>query len=168
MSRTERRAVRLAWMLGLTGLVLMITGLVLLIVDWKTDSSIFSTQFTWFANAVLIGALGLLITTRRPSNSIGWLLLMLAFANTINLVTTLIAVRGLLSGASARSWVEWPVWLGNWTGVTTAFLLLFLVFFFPTGTLPGPRWRWALWACNSLCPLADCDVAPAPCYWLTF
>ena len=142
-ARTERRAIRLAWAVCATGLVLMVAGLVLLVVDWKTDSSIFSAQFTWFANAILVGALGVLITTRRPGNSIGWLLLALAFANTINLVTTLIAVHGLISGAAAQSWVEWPVWLGNWTGVTTAFLLLFLVFFFPTGRLPGPRWRWA-------------------------
>src|ERR1700680_2509483 len=125
-ARTERRAIRLAWAISLTGLLLMITGLVLLIVDWKIDSSIFSSQFTWFANAILVGALGVLITTRRPGNSIGWLLLALGFANTINLVTTLIAVHGLLSGVAAQSWVEWPVWLGNWTGLTTAFLPLLL------------------------------------------
>jgi signal transduction histidine kinase len=139
----ERRLVRLAWGIGLVGLALMVAGLVLLIVDWRIDSSILSTNAPWFANAILVGALGVLIATRRPGNSTGWMLLGLAVANTINLLTAFIAVRGLLSGASPSGWVEWPVWLGNWTGLTTAFLLIFLVFFFPNGRLPTPRWRWA-------------------------
>jgi hypothetical protein len=141
-ARWERRAVRLAWGAGLTGLLLMVGGLVLLVLDWKIDSSILSTNAAWFANAIVVGTLGVLIAVRRPRNSIGWILLALAMANTINLLTTFIAVRGLLAGALSASWVEWPVWLGNWTGLATAFLLLFLVYFFPTGKLPGTRWRW--------------------------
>jgi signal transduction histidine kinase len=141
-ARWERRAVRLAWGVWLTALLLMAAAFVLLVLDWKIDSTILSTNAAWFANAIAVGTLGVLIAVRRPRNVIGWTLLALAFANTINLLTTFIAVRGLVGGASPRSWVEWPVWLGNWTGLATAFLLLFLVYFFPTGRLPGRRWLW--------------------------
>ena len=60
-ARRERRLVRLAWEIGLAGLAVMVAGLVLLIVDWRIDSSILSTNAPWFANAILVGALGVIL-----------------------------------------------------------------------------------------------------------
>ena len=143
--RGERRAVRLAWGIGLTGLLLVGASVVLLALDWRAFTSPFDEQLFWFANALSLGALGVLITTRRPRNVIGWLLLAIAFGNAIYLAAYFLAIRGLVSGASPGSWVRWPAWVQNWIGGFGADLLLFLVFFFPDGKLPGPRWRWAAW-----------------------
>jgi signal transduction histidine kinase len=122
--------------------VLVIASLVLLVVDGPAIDSPFTAQTPWFLDAVITGVLGVLIATRRPRNPIGWLLLAISFGNAIYLVGGFVAMLGLLHGASPSSWVGWPAWVFNWTAGFGAFLLLVLVFFFPDGRLPGPRWRW--------------------------
>jgi signal transduction histidine kinase len=144
--RAERRAVRLAWGIGLCSLGLLVSSLVLLALDWKAIDSLGTSQAFYFLGAPLIGILGVLIATRRPRNPIGWLLLAIAVTDAIYLPADFIAMRGLLSGASPRSWVAWAAWVFNNTGTLGAILLAFLVFFFPNGRLlPGPRWRSATW-----------------------
>jgi signal transduction histidine kinase len=139
---TLQSARRLAWGIGTFCLVLVVAGLVLLLLDWPAIDSPFTAQTPWFLDAVITGVLGVLIATRRPRNPIGWLLLAISFGNAIYLVGGFVAMLGLLHGASPSSWVGWPAWVFNWTAGFGAFLLMVLVFFFPDGRLPGPRWRW--------------------------
>jgi len=74
------------------------------------------------------------------------LLLAIAVADAIYLLADFLAMRGLLSGASVRSWVAWPAWVFNNTVGLGVILVLFTILFFPNGQLlPGPRWRWAAW-----------------------
>jgi signal transduction histidine kinase len=153
-ARWDRRAVRLAWGIGLCSLAFVVATVVLLALDWSVLIGPVTSQAPWFLNAIIVGALGVLIATRRPRNSIGWLMLAIGFSNALSLLATYIAARGLFSGASPGSWVEWPVWLENWLGLASALLLLFLIFFFPTGRLPGPRWRWVAWGTAALAVLA--------------
>jgi signal transduction histidine kinase len=153
-ARWERRAVRLAWGTGLTSFGFVIAIVVLLALNWSALGDQISVQFPWFTNAIIVAALGVLIATRRPRNSIGWLLLAIGFSNALSLLATFIAARGLYNGATPGSWVVWPVWLENWLGLGSAFLLLFLIFFFPTGGLPGPHWRWVARAAAALAVIA--------------
>ena len=139
---TLQSARRLAWAIGAFCLLLVVAALVLLVLDWPAIDSPFTAQLPWFLNAVITSVLGVLIATRRPRNPIGWLLLAISFGNAIYLVGGFVAMLGLLHGASRSSWVGWPAWVFNWTSGFGAFLLLVLVFFFPDGRLPGPRWRW--------------------------
>jgi signal transduction histidine kinase len=148
-TRWERRAVRLAWGIGLSGLVLMVASLVLLILDWKAIDAPATTQFQYFLQAPIVGILGVLIATRRPRNPIGWLLLAMPAAGAIYLLADFVAIRGLLTSASPRSWVGWPAWVFGSIGTpgAGALLVAFVILFFPNGRLlPGPRWRWAAWA----------------------
>jgi signal transduction histidine kinase len=141
-------AARLAWGIGLLCLGLVGADVVLLVLDWPAiDWTTFSQSIApWFLDAVIAGALGVLIAARRPRNPIGWLLLAIAADNALlYLSAEFIAIRGLLAGAAPRSWVEWPAWVFNWSGFPFACLLGFLIFFFPDGRLPGPHWRWVLW-----------------------
>jgi signal transduction histidine kinase len=153
-ARWERRVVRLAWGTGLTSLGFMVATVVLLALNWSALRDQISEQLPWFTNAIIVAALGVLIATRRPRNSIGWLLLAIGFSNALSLLATVIAALGLYKGATPGSWVVWPVWLENWLGLGSAFLLLFLIFFFPTGRLPGPRWRWVAWVAAALAVIA--------------
>jgi signal transduction histidine kinase len=145
-ARWERRAVRLAWGTGLCCLVLVIGSLVLLVLDWKAIDTPDTAELSNFLSAPIVGILGVLIAVRRPRNPIGWLLLAIALAVAITLAADFVAIRGLLSGASIRGWVEWPAWLST-NLQTLAFVSLALVLlFFPNGRLlPGRRWRWATW-----------------------
>ncbi len=138
---SSRHTTRLAWAIGAFCLTSIVASLVLLALDWRAiDLS--SAQLPWFLNCAITGALGVLIASRRPRSSIGWLLLTISVGNAIYLAGCFIAIFGLLAGASPTSWVEWPAWVFNWTGGFGAFLLVVLIFFFPDGKLPGPRWRW--------------------------
>jgi two-component system, NarL family, sensor kinase len=91
----------------------------------------------------LAGALsGLLLAWHRPRNPIGWLL---AAGGVLQTLTA--AASPLLTAAVARGWSE-----GATRGVATVysfawpcaigFCLPAALLLFPTGRLPGPRWRW--------------------------
>ena len=100
----------------------------------------------YLLGAPITAILGVLIAIRRPRNSIGWLLLAIALADSICVFADFTAMRGLLSGAVASGWVAWAAWTYKNVFGMGAFCLLFLVFVFPNGhVLPGPRWRWAAW-----------------------
>jgi signal transduction histidine kinase len=143
-ARWERRAGRLAWGIGLCSLGLVVVSLVLLALDWKAIDSLDTSQVVYFLSAPVVGILGVLIAARRPRNPIGWLLLAIAVANAMYLLADFLAMRGLLTGASPRSWVEWPAWVFNITGQLGVSFPFFVILFFPDGQLlPGPRWRRA-------------------------
>jgi signal transduction histidine kinase len=145
-ARWERRAVPLAWGAGVFCLGLVVASLVLLPLDWKAIDSVRTARLGYLLGAPITAILGVLIAIRRPRNSIGWLLLAIAVADSICVFADFTAMRGLLSGASARGWVGWAAWTYNNVFGIGAFCLLFLVFVFPNGqVLPGPRWRWAAW-----------------------
>jgi signal transduction histidine kinase len=144
-ARSERRAVRLAWGIGLCALGLIVVSLVLLVLDGKAIDSAGTAQLPYFLQAPVVGIVGVLIAARRPKNPIGWLLLAIAVLDAVYLLADFIAMRGLLSGASPQSWVAWPALLFNATGLGGPILLGFLVLYFPDGHLPGRRWRWVAW-----------------------
>jgi hypothetical protein len=89
---------------------------------------------------------GTLIVFRRPGNPIGWLFVVLGISFTIGFFSTEYLARALISG--------WPLpgavlvgWVSNWAfvldlGIAFAWIPLL----FPTGHLPGPRWRVVAWA----------------------
>ena len=125
---------------------LVVASLVLLPLDWTAIDSVRTARLGYFLGAPITAILGVLIAIRRPRNSIGWLLLAIAVADSICLFADFTAMRGLLSGASPRAWVAWAAWVYNNGFGIGALLLLFVVFVFPNGRiLPGPRWRWAAW-----------------------
>jgi signal transduction histidine kinase len=144
-AQTERRAVRLAWGIGLGALGLLVGSLVLLVLDWKAIESAGTAQLPYFIQAPVVGILGVLIATRLPKNPIGWLLLAIAALDAVYLSADFIAMQGLLSGASPRSWVALPALVFGATGLGGPILLGFLVLYFPDGHLPGRRWRWVAW-----------------------
>jgi hypothetical protein len=84
---------------------------------------------------------GTLVVIRRPGNPIGWLFVVLGFGFTIGFFTTEYLGRALISGWALPG-VVLVAWIGSWSfvldmGIAFAWIPLL----FPTGRLPGPRWR---------------------------
>ena len=82
---SSRSATRLAWGIGAFCLTAIIASLVLLALDWKAIDSPGTAQLPWFVNCATTGVLGVLIASRRPRSSIGWLLLAISVGNAVYL-----------------------------------------------------------------------------------
>jgi hypothetical protein len=82
-----------------------------------------------------IPPVGALIASRQPANPYGWLWC------AIGLDLAVAGVAGpLADSVGAPAWVA--VVLDGWTFAVLIPLLVLAVLLFPTGRLPGPRWRW--------------------------
>ena len=138
------RARRLAWGTWLFSVALLLAALILLVLDWNAIDSILTAQALFFVQSAITGVLGVLIASRRPRNPIGWSLLAISVSNGIYLASDFVAMRGLLSGASIRSWVQWPASLFGNTVILGIVFLGVTILLFPDGRLlPGWRWRVA-------------------------
>src|SRR5690348_11087009 len=126
----SRFAVRLAWGLAAVSLPAAVAATVLFVLDRAAiDTSTLVNQAGWLANGVVCTALGLLIVVRRPSNTIGWMLLGVGTANLLlNLPEEFAAIRGLQTGAGRTGWVAWCTWMVSWSGIAGGILLGFIIF----------------------------------------
>jgi hypothetical protein len=96
--------------------------------------------------ALIYAASGHLIASRRPDNAIGWLLGSIGVALAVSMLAEQYAVYGLKTAPGA---VPGPKTVGGvaaMAAAVTVVLLFYIVFLFPDGHLPSPRWRPVLWA----------------------
>lgn len=95
---------------------------------------------------LVTGVLGALIASRRPENSIGWLLLGASLMSQASTVFDKYAVYGLVTRPGAVPASEWAAWASNWPWVFGLVgVLVFLPLLFPDGRLPTPGWTIPAW-----------------------
>ncbi len=135
-ARRERLVLLARIISGLTVLGIVV-GLWLSTIDREPTDTGFVVGFTLFP------IVGYLMATRRPENSLGWLMVGIGVA--IGLGSFLqsyagYAVNGGIGGRQLGLVAESlnnPLWVPV-VGLPATFLLLL----FPDGHLPSPRWRW--------------------------
>jgi signal transduction histidine kinase len=136
----------------------------------------FSTD-TWFV-PLLIGmvlgysTVGALLASRNPGNPIGWLLLTVGLCFVIgSFCEEYVSFAYLTKAGSVRGGVV-AAWVWNWIYVPMLASLPLLGLLFPTGRVPGPRWRFLVPATIAVAALAvlgsilspgpiDVDVDPS-------
>ena len=90
--------------------------------------------------AVVYLAVGLLITTLRPRNVIGWLFLISAVLSGVQTVVASYAAHALLLG---RPGGALAFWITAWIWIPAVAVILVSLLLYPNGRLPSRRWRWA-------------------------
>jgi hypothetical protein len=89
-----------------------------------------------------LGSVGALLALRRSENLIGWLLLLSGA-----LAGIAFASAQYVRAAAETGHLDWPMivpagWISNtWFVPAVGLLVVYLPLLFPTGRLPGPRWR---------------------------
>ena len=96
--------------------------------------------------ALLFGAMGWLIASRRPENAIGWLFLSVAVGVAIDAILISLAALGNVRMAFPTV-VRVADWTDGWMWIPLVFVpTIFPLLLFPDGRLPSRRWRPFVWA----------------------
>jgi hypothetical protein len=145
MARRERTRIRLAWSTWAASLALLATGVgMLLVVRYRYPGV---PAYGYWRETTIIpgvyGTLGLVIATRRPRHPVGWLLIGLGLAGSLQLVAGQCAILAGPAGLPGRLHA---MWTANQFQITWVGLVLVLLLVFPTGRLPSPRWRPVAWS----------------------
>ena len=83
---------------------------------------------------------GAILVARRPANVVGWLVFGLAFTFVGTSNPTGIDVAALRAGSASLRDAAWT-WASAWAGNAAFYAYLVLTLVFPTGKIPGGRWR---------------------------
>jgi signal transduction histidine kinase len=98
-------------------------------------------------NAGAFGLLGGLLVARRPDNPIGWLMLLISFAQVGTALADAYANVALFAHPWSLPGGDFAAWVGAWIWVPGFGLLAtVLLLVFPDGRPLSPRWRVAVWA----------------------
>ena len=136
---------RMAWGLLAFGVVLACAGLVLSALNGERGGLLSNTLFTLIFLAFALT--GSLVASRRPDNSIGWLLLGTALGFGIAQVSTQYATYALRTDPGALPGGVWAAWVSSWVWVAVIGpIVTFLFLLFPDGHVPSRRWRPVAWA----------------------
>jgi len=98
---------------------------------------------------LVLAAVGTLIASRRPENSIGWLMCGAAMLGALVELGRYYSYYSLAAGSPGLVGVEWVAWLARWVWLPWLMLqLVYLPVLFPDGRLPSRRWAWLVWTAS--------------------
>ena len=155
------RSRRLPWLVWLMSMLLLVGALVLgSLNDRLGEDVLLNMMFI----GIIVGysTVGAVLASRNPSNAIGWLMVVVGLALGLSafsddyLVYAVETRPGSLPGAQVAAVLSGLAW-----GPLLVVLIL-IVLLFPTGKVPGPRWRFLPWTIVGLFALAAAGGTVAP------
>ncbi|HEY2354949.1 MAG TPA: hypothetical protein VGH79_08655 [Gaiellaceae bacterium] len=131
-----------AFLLGLSILLVALH-----VAGWRGAGNTSGTSgAAFFLSLLAFATMGALVAAHVPRNAIGWIFLAIPLGAAMSGLMELLAFQGLVyrpgsvPGALAFAWVY------SWCWYPTIGLLGFILLLYPTGKVPGPRWRYVAWA----------------------
>ena len=142
---SRRTTGRIAW--SVCALSLALTALALLLLALNLSQPNTHIFDWWFGNTLIVidVTVGAVVSSRRPENPIGWLLLLSGLAISINHFGAQYAIYALLAQPGSLPAGEALAWIASWLLPIYSGLQVFYLLLFPTGRLPSRRWRPLAW-----------------------
>ena len=138
-SRTRRLAV-----VGVAASLAAVAFIMAVNIIFLLNGLIGETAFSLIPTLLIVdlSVVGGLLAIRRPGNAIGSLLLGAGLLVAVSFAAGYYANLDDLMGQGRLPFVVPVAWIGTWTFVPAiGMIVVFLPMLFPTGHLPGPRWR---------------------------
>jgi signal transduction histidine kinase len=138
-----RASSRLAWAVWILGLVAMMSGITLGVVNGSADGlSAISQVAAFFA----VGVVGLVVAHRQPRNPLGWIYLVVWMGAGVMFSLMPEYARWAVATHPAGPAGTFAEWLGHWIWVPIFVpLTTFPFLLFPDGHLASGRWRPVPW-----------------------
>jgi hypothetical protein len=156
---SRRTASRLAWSLWAVALVLVLPGpVVSALVNPLAGDIPYLLGFI----AVQLGAstAGAIIASRFPGNAVGWLFLAIGLGVSAAFALAGYAELGLTTDIGPLPGADLAAWAEAFLFIPAAMVLpIVLLFVFPDGRLPSPRWRPVFWTVAAFGALGSCVTA---------
>ena len=118
--------------------------------------------------ALTFPVIGILILSRRPRHTVGWLFCWAGLAGGLDHFFGEYAIYALQAQPDSLPGGEVSAWIVSWMWVPFNALLVYVALLFPDGRPPSGRWRPVAWlvsiaavaavAVEALLPIAVCDV----------
>ena len=155
---------RSGWLLWAATLVVAAIGLALLVWDWSTPVPRGSFGVRGFSGlwAVGFGAVGALLTRRRPGHPVGWIFAAAGLVAAVDFATfeyALAAVVGhrRLAAGEYAGWVQLWIWVPF-----IALITVYLFLLFPDGRPARPSWRRVGWLAGAFGVIEVTGLALTP------
>jgi hypothetical protein len=150
------------------GLWILILGIATAIVAMKTagwqgaGNTNDTTGATLFLALFAFATMGALVAARVPRNAIGWLFLAIPFCGALAGLTENLAFQGLVHDPGSVPAATAFAWVYSWAWYPTIGLLGFVLLLYPTGAVPGRRWRPVAWVLGAVLALMTLGYMLSP------
>lgn len=130
------------WLAWLLWTLTAVCALSLLVVREQGSLIAVLPVAVWVVTSTTVGAL---IVSRRPDNSIGWILCASGFLFAFSIFSGTYAIYALVTYPGSLPAGEVAAWFAAWVQEPVYSLLVFLFLLFPDGRPLSRRWRYVIW-----------------------